>query len=191
MTNCSPYELMERVWNKNIVRSISIGFSVLMISCTDQTLTLKKSVIPSSVVRLDGFYYSKSDDDQPGYGITFLYRDGTLFHCGIASEEEFQNIGNFVAGEETVRRKEKESWGLYNLIGNQFIMEGWSSSVGGGLPRYRKEGYIMNDSTIVLTRFIGYEGKIPKVQEIAHSYLYFHAFHPKPDSSNNFLIRYN
>lgn len=106
MTKCSPSAFMVHDWNENFVRTISIGFSVLLISCTDQTLTLKKSVIRNSVVRLDGFYNSKSDDDQQGYGITFLYRDGTLFHCGTASEEEFQNIGSFIAKEQSLRRSE-------------------------------------------------------------------------------------
>lgn len=156
-------------------------------SCVDQKLSLSRTSNTTSKIRLDGFYYSRHEGDKPSYGISFFYQDGTVFHAGIASEEAFKDIGQFIAEHENFRRNTKESWGLYQISGNRFIMEGWNSSVGGGLPRYRKEGLILNDSTILLTEYRGYENKSPKIETIESGYLYFRPYLPKPDSTNHFI----
>ncbi|MFA7472316.1 MAG: hypothetical protein WCY86_05395 [Spirosomataceae bacterium] len=164
------------------------GFcGLLLASCVDQKLTLSRNNTGTSPLRLDGFYYSQYLGDSTSYNIIFLYQDGILFQCGWPSEAEFANLEEYFASEIPFRKKEKTSWGLYEIQGNSIVLEGWNTSVGGGLPRFRMEGYIPNDTTIILTRYTSYENRKPKSRAIESGRLQFHAYSPKPDSANNFI----
>jgi hypothetical protein len=84
-------------------------------------------------------------------------------------------------------RDDKINWGLYIITKDKIVWEGWNTSIGGGLPKWRAEGYIPNDSTIIFNRNINYDNKwLPKVKVGYESVIHFHKFSPKPDSTNNF-----
>lgn len=160
---------------------------LLTTSCIDQKLSLSRGNYVSSDFKTDGFYYSTYYGDSKSHAIWFLYQDGTLFHCGIANEEEFKNINAFLKKEIPVRRTHKESWGLFQLIGRNIVLEGWNTSVGGGLPRYRMEGKIIDDSTFIINKFIGYEGWKAKTVSVDSAIFRFFPYTPKPDSTNAYI----
>ena len=121
------------------------------------------------------------------YDIVFYYKNGVSFNIGTATEKEFGELDNFIRKKAIELRDDKINWGLYQINKNKIIWEGWNTSIGGGLPKWRAEGYIHNDSTIVFNRNIIYDDKwFPKVKEGYESLIHFYKFSPKPDSTNNF-----
>ena len=171
---------------------ISICF-ILFWSCADQKLSLTQSVISSSL-KLDGFYYVKSKQpvnsiyrEEDTYYIVFYYKNGVSFDIGTATKKEFGELDSFIRRKAIELRDEKTNWGLYQTNSNKIICEGWNTSIGGGLPKWRAEGYIPNDSTIIFNKNIVYDNKwFPKVKEGYESANHFYKFSPKPDSTNDF-----
>ena len=166
-------------------------------SCADQKLLLKKGEIPD-IIKTDGFYYVKTKeysktlkDSITNYRFTFYNKDGTFLEHFEYSSFKKEVLKYNINLQYEVLKKEQTNWGLYKIDGLNIICEGWNTSVGGGLPRWRAEGYVKNDSTIVFTKSFAFDNKCcPKINSNYEVENHFFPYSPKPDSSNIFLNEY-
>jgi hypothetical protein len=169
----------------------------IFISCANQKLLLKKSEIPD-VIKTNGFYYVKTNeysktlkDSVTNYNFTFYYIDGTFLKHFTSPSLEKEILDFNIKNQYEILKKDQTNWGLYEIYGSNIIREGWNTSVGGGLPRSRAEGYVKNDSTIVFTKSFAFDNKCcPKINSNYEVENHFFPYSPKPDSSNIFLNEY-
>ena len=150
----------------------------------DDELTLAKQPYIGNELRLDGYYYLMSSVYDCFDDTYFFYRDGTALSCEGSPlyESPFNYMERLLDG---YNNKYKTGWGVFKIEGDSISIERWwfaseSSGVRAGLM----EGIILNDTTFQITS-ITWTGTetVYKKNDIYH----FHAFTPKPDSTNQFI----
>ncbi len=150
---------------------------------TDDVLTIEKSPFTGNQLRTDGYYYTRFDNI---YSVYFFYSDGIVLSGGFVYEDELEEYemgykdGSFVASI----RNNKLYWGGFAIDLERILIEKWYPSSGGGMPVFRQEGEIQNDTTFIITKSVRPKtGEEKELNEVYH----FKAFSPKPDSTNSFV----
>jgi len=153
----------------------------------DEELTLECKPFNNDALRLDGYYYSSSQQLDENTAAYFLYQNGMIHSFGafpITEMKEREKLFYDSAFIEKVR-KIKFFWGVFNVDEKDIIIEMWYPG-NGPLLVYRELGKILNDTT-----FIIYEtGRLDGTEKKSVNQIYrFRQFSPKPDSINNFLCK--
>jgi len=154
----------------------------------EQELTLQIQPYTGNQLRVDGYYYWTSEDNEgnEAFQIFFLYRNGVILSGGFPltidlsdQEEEFAN------GEYYDHVKDdKISWGRFQISENIITYEKWYPSSGGPAPVYLHQGTILNDTTFQITSSRPSHGD-GEFESLNRIYRFKH-FAPKPDSTNTF-----
>ncbi|MCK0206100.1 hypothetical protein [Ornithobacterium rhinotracheale] len=169
-----------------------ISFFVLA-SCLDsdkkdEALTLQRKEYTGNNLRLDGFYYLKwiNDGVEEFYAIMFLYKNG--INLGIGGGAPMSQMDSYI-NQYTKNlniKNIKGSWGVFEVDGNDIILESWNSTQL-GYKVYHGEGKILNDTTFVIkesSKIVdGQKTDVKKVNDVYH----FKEFSPKPSSENDFI----
>jgi len=149
----------------------------------DDDLTLPKQDYTGNQLRIDGYYYSVTDNNS--YNIYFYYRNGTVLDAGFVdfenlavSEQEFIN-GTFY--NHAIERK--YYWGRFVIEGNTIKTENWVPNTG-PLEVHTSEGIILNDTTFKMTK--SYRSCKPRKAREYEEIYHFKKFSPKPDSTNSY-----
>lgn len=151
----------------------------------NEELTLVRKPYYGNELRIDGYYYNIIDGE---IGKTyFFYRNGTL-HYGIATDTLDNNLEKYdtwFASDyySNIIKTNRRRWGLFEIQGDSIQYERWSIR-GGGDPVLRVSGHIQNDTTFVITKSLYPHTGETYQHEITY---HFHAFSPKPDSTNVFI----
>jgi hypothetical protein len=171
-----------------VTRYISALFLLLIppCSCTfeNEKLTFAKVENNSKRLNIDGcFLYLYSVGDTKHCVPVFLYRNGVIVEFGSMELERLHerlNDEEFLAYVKTIR----SAWGLYRINEDSISYEKWYYS--GGPPKitYIRKGKILNDSTFIITSSERPNGD--ERTELNEVYR-FKKFHPKPDSTNDFI----
>jgi len=143
----------------------------------DDELSFVKTPNTTDKIRLDGYYYIKSD----GVGIDIYFQNGIVLFSGwLDSLESFED--QIKSGE--LVGSSKPQWGLY-LIKEDSIYVNGLAILSGALyfSEMFSQGIILNDTTILFqeTRFA--DGSIDYYNDTLH----FKQFSLKPDSTNVFI----
>ena len=151
----------------------------------DDMLTLERIQNSSSSLRLDGYYFSEFESDQPNLRIYFLYKNGIILSGSSPSivdlaaiEEEFRN-GEYYNTIKDV----KFQWGVYQIEGSEIKFERWYP---GERPYevFLRSGLILSDTTFRITTFSKPDGSDAEVRDELYK---FKKFSPRPDSTNIFI----
>ena len=81
-------------------------------------------------------------------------------------------------------KKNKSSWGLFEVIGQQIKFERWYPSSGGPLPVFVRRGKIINDTTFIITETYKSDGT---ERNIVNESYHFRKFSNKPSNNNPFI----
>jgi len=154
-------------------KKIAIVFLILLCySCKDEQLTLQKTPYTGNEIRTDGYFYSyytnNSNPPEEFIVVFFLYRNGVILSAGAYEKTNFDILEKaMVARYESLQNK-KIGWGVFIIKDNRIEYEQRSTSVGGGLPVFKRSYFIENDTTLR--------------SSYAGTY-HFRQFSPKPDST--------
>lgn len=154
----------------------------------DEELTLVKEPYNGNELRLDGYYYHSDTCDNHIFGSYFFYRNGVVL-CGPGTPRdasdhfEFLEQG-FAADYFTENNKRlKYRWGVFQIHDGSIVVEQWLIA-DGSKPVIRFSGNIVDDTTFVFTKSeYPHTGEEYQEDDVYH----FHAFSPKPDSTNMFI----
>jgi hypothetical protein len=169
-----------------MVKTIVPILSILIFSCgfldnKSETLSLKRVENTSDRIRLDGYYFRNRDNDVEIY---FLYSNGLIQHMGSFNANS--HYANLLMNKEFLRKvgNLRVSWGLYQVHADSITFERWYD--GGGFEKiaYARRGVIVNDSTFRIGRIVRVGSR---EFEDVHELYHFKKFHPKPDSTNEFI----
>jgi hypothetical protein len=156
-------------------------------SCrSNSTYKLYKTPNLKNQLKLNGYYYTEDRDTlETFYSVYFLYSDGIIKYCGTKKATTLQNVDNYIIREYIKSQpvnKSKVGWGVFKSSNYSIIFDMWYPRI--NPPIYRSSGIVLNDSTFVIKSISKVNGKdVREKNEIYH----FHPFHPKPDSTNNFI----
>lgn len=151
----------------------------------DEELTLNRQPYNSNELRIDGYYYDMEDGKI--WSTYFFYRNGIL-HYGIASDtlgNDLDMYDTWFASDYYLQclRTGRRRWGLFEIHDDSIVFERWGILEGGD-PVLRFSGRILNDTTFIITKCENpYSGESSQENDLYH----FHAFSPKPDSTNMFI----
>lgn len=152
----------------------------------DGEMALEKQPYIGNALRLDGYYYNRLDNGRI-LDTYFFYRDGTLLY-GIGTEgldNDLDKYDAWFADKEFLDfiRKDKYRWGLFQIHDDSIFFERWVIN-DGGYPVGRFVCNILNDTTFFISSI-----ESPHSNEVyPQNYMFhFHAFSPKPDSTNIFV----
>jgi hypothetical protein len=169
----------------------SIIIFVFLTCCTyivgeSERLTFKKSPNMSGKLNLQGYYLLTDTmaGEKLSRNVYFLYEDGKIFDMASYDEEEFDE--RYFTDEKLLQKlkQNRVSWGLYKISGDSISYEKWYHSGGPPKVTYIRRGSILNDTTFIITGFErSHGGGSGSLNEVYH----FHKFHPKPDSTNEFI----
>lgn len=152
----------------------------------DEDLTLKKHPYNGNEFRLDGYYYFLQKEKI--FSTYFFFRNGVVINGEAADPNSPDPIAfmDEVFSSESFAdqiKRGKTRWGLFEIQGDSIVFERWVIAEG-GYPVMRFSGNILNDTTFVITRAeYPQSGKVFQQNDLYH----FHAFSPKPDSTNVFI----
>ncbi|MBQ3710377.1 MAG: hypothetical protein II887_06715 [Bacteroidales bacterium] len=152
----------------------------------DEELTLTRQPYNGNTLRVDGYYYFLQNGNV--YSSYFFYRNGVVINGEAAdpnSPDPIAFMDEVFSSEsfaDQIKRR-KTRWGLFEIQGDSIVFERWVIAEG-GYPVMRFSGNILNDTTFVITRAeYPQSGKVFQQNDLYH----FHAFSPKPDSTNVFI----
>jgi hypothetical protein len=162
---------------------------MLLVSCkkckekdSNELCTTKLEPAGNSL-RLDGYYYHIYNP--PYREIMFLYENGVLLSGGGVSGDQLADLeSRFLNGQYYSNNKEDLMvWGNFRISNNKFTFERWYPSTN-ILIAYVREGEILNDSTIHISRSFRCDGSDSDGEDATW---HFKKFGPKPDSTNQFV----
>lgn len=151
----------------------------------DDKLSIQKMPYTGNQLRTDGYYYRSIDDYLTVY---FLYNDGTiLYGSTFLANELIKHELEYKTNEwQSIVKKSKYRWGLFEIEGNTIKFERWYPSQP-PLKAYVREGVILNDTTFKINQFYRIQnGNQTDLENIDETY-HFKSFSPKPDSTNSFV----
>ena len=158
-----------------------IGFilclSIIISSCNklhkDEKLSFQKTPYIGEL-RTDGYYYTYYHTLGKDYTlVNFFFRDGIFLSAGSYESLDINVVEQKMVGRYQILRENKIGWGVFKSIGDNLSCEVWTTSSGGGLPVYKWNAIIENDTTF----------RRNDSNDIWH----FRKFSPKPDRTNNFI----
>jgi hypothetical protein len=147
----------------------------------DDDLIIKRVDNNSKKIKLNGYYLETKFTHNP----YFFYQNGVVFKYSSRELKDSLLIEDGMTNEVNLSllKKLKYSWGIYQIINNEILIERWYP---GEKPydAFLTKGRILNDTTFVLTEFSESDGS--KKETINEIYR-FRKFSPKPDSTNAFI----
>jgi hypothetical protein len=153
----------------------------------DAGLGLKKVENKSKLMKLNGYFYTTdvATNSVENKEVFFLFRNGVFFSPGWFSDEQLREIDILLMKEPTRThyRDIKWMWGLYQIEDSRIVIEKWNPA-SGGYSTIKMFGKIVNDSTIIMTRFLPLEATDTIETKL---YYHFRSVRQKPDSTNNFI----
>lgn len=170
-----------------MVRNISAFLLVfLFFGCKDPKLISPLYSLDNNI-KLNGYFY-KIADDKLTINAIFIYRNGVIFDCFDNPAKNLIDLDSIILNENILQtsedKKNKLTWGIFNLKNNLISCEQWFPSSGGPMPVYIRKGKILNDSTFNFTSIEKQNGKNKKkIDETYH----FRTFSPKLDSTNKWI----
>jgi hypothetical protein len=162
---------------------VALGaFTACSAKFESEELTFPLQNNSSEALKLNGYFfrrYEKSKD----VNILFLYRNGLIHDLGAIDGENLSLLttASFLKKVKPLRT----SWGVYIIDGDSLKFEKWYESGGPPKVAFIRSGVVLNDSTFLIQRIIRSHDptEITKANELYH----FRYFHPKPDSTNEFI----
>ncbi|MDR2586191.1 MAG: hypothetical protein LBC84_08250 [Prevotellaceae bacterium] len=160
---------------------IFLYLTTLFSSCDklfpDEKLTLQRRDYVGNELRTDGYYYSHWASYNSLFdnntAIMFFYRNGVVLNALSYDGINLERIENEMVLYYDIIQKYKSGWGVFIIDKDIIMCEQWSTSAGGGLPVYRRNGRIENETTFTFNNI--------------HETWHFKQFSPKPDSTNSFI----
>lgn len=150
----------------------------------DEELTIVKQPYDGNELRLDGYYYYMHDGII--FDTYFFYRSGVLIYGGASGPDyidPINNIDHVFLSDAFVHSLHKDNYGVFLIQGDSIVFEKWGL-IQGPKPVDRYSGKIMNDTTFIINRTESpYSGEYHQNERLFH----FHAFFPKPDSTNIYV----
>ena len=100
-------------------------------------------------LRTDGFFYQKFSSTQ--YEMFFLYRNGVVYGPHIYPASSVQELEESLEARYSappINDGIPSDWGIFQIIGNEIIMENWGQGNSGPDPVIRRDGIIFGISDI-------------------------------------------
>ena len=141
-------------------------------------------------LRLDGYYfYTPTDSSQIPKGTIRYY---VLYGNGVAYTGTEKGLEEIESRLETapnlvISYEHRDDWGMFGTTGDSIAVENWVPAQC-GKPSILAMGRVIDDTTFLLTR--SYRKDIhSRVTDSSFSSATYHfrPFHPKPDSTNEFV----
>ena len=151
----------------------------------DDKLSLDRTDYNGSELRIDGYYYQEKDGEF--YSLYFFYKNGVLQDLGggytpseLSELESKIKNGTFDNANDV-----KYYWGVFQVDGSGIKFEKWYGER--PYPAFVRDGYIVNDTTFVITQSYRMKRGKKKVERAKDETYHFKKFSPKPDSTNEFI----
>lgn len=159
---------------------------LFVFSCMkDDKLAFYQSQYTGNQLRIDGFYYQKSDSIY--YSVLCFYRNGVLLYIGNRyTPSQLADLKNRIIDGSFYSsiRDKKDSWGAFKITNSGIDFQKWESASKKHYIANDYSGEIINDSTFRITRYM----RVNKTNVTQADELYiFMKFSPKPDSTNSFV----
>ncbi len=153
-------------------------------------LSIEAGAIDQTVLRLDGYYYLRSEDSsvnqERASEFFVLYENGVAYH---ALGGTFEQLESSLRSAPNIffSYDHRDHWGLFSIDGDSIAIENWYPRIC-GKPSILMEGHVLNDSSFILTRSLSKNSNSTVVDSFGSSLTYsFRQFGPKPDSTNDFV----
>lgn len=157
--------------------------------CYDVPLNLSRHDTDSVQLKLNGFYYGNPFQTFEGdtkYNLVVLYTNGIFMSLGAASEGQLESqIELISANINAISSFSKSTYGVFQIHGTEILLEKWRPGQCGHYVDFY-EGHIVSDTVFTVNKLTTRTKNQVISEEIAHTYV-FHAYSPKPDSSNTFI----
>ncbi len=180
MKNTSKYHP-----NAFIIAAVLLFFSGCKKWFKDEELTIVRQSYNGTELKLNGYYYHEKEGV---IGKTyFFYRNGVMLY-GIGTDtldDDLEKYDEWFISETFLNfiKTNKRRWGLFKIHDDSIVFERWVMAEG-GFPVLRFSGNIINDTTFRITKSeYPHHGEMYERNDVFH----FHAFSPKPDSTNVFI----
>ena len=154
----------------------------------DDELSIKKMDYTGNQLKIEGYYYYEYKDVQNYIDVYFLFRNGIILYGSTFKKSELstKETEYQTAEWQSIVKKSKYRWGVFNIENNVIKFERWYPS-DPPLKAYVRAGEILNDTTFMITEsYRMYDGKKTEVHSKNEIY-HFKQFSHKPDSTNNFV----
>lgn len=164
---------------------------VIIAGCTffggHDELTIDREKISCNKLRFDGYYIvdDKKDETVSTY---ILYRNGIIFYVMSINRKEIPELEKKMINMNLdMTEFHRYHWGVFQIEGDSIKYEKWAA-YDGYKPAFLHSGYILNDTTFVITS-VSSDSKIfdkPRYTKTNTVYR-FKQLPLKPDSTNNFI----
>jgi len=158
------------------------------VSCVDwiisEDLTLAVEPYDGTELRMNGYYYYMQNNRIMDTYI--FYKNGILIHGNYSENNDGNSIcymDSLFLSPRFLEGMNKYNYGAFHITKDSIVIEKWMVLSG---PHYvlLVSGNILNDTTFVINRNENsYTGNVFQMEKLFH----FHAFSPKPDSTNVFI----
>ncbi len=145
------------------------------------------------LLRKDGYYYEVVADTQAsGVALTeivILYRNGVALAGSSSGVRDLNELDDLVQsyGADNLYKEARDFWGLFDADSQTIELAHWFPKPC-GKTGIRRTGEVLSDTSFILTNKVG-TGKNPPTYfspDIQQTFR-FRPFHPKPDSTNDFV----
>ncbi len=171
------------------LKTVLIAATILLImgGCIKwkyEEMTIVRQPYNGNQLRLDGYYYYSQEEKV--WNTYFFYRNGTL-HYGIGNSPDMSidMYDSWFASDDYKEsiKTDRRRWGLFEIQDDSIVFERWGIQEFED-PVIRYSGHIINDTTFIISRVeYPHTGGVYEKNELYR----FHAFSPKPDSTNTFI----
>ena len=166
-----------------------IALIAIMAGCTffggHDDLSIQKTNYNGNSLRINGYYY---DEDINYKNILIFYQNGTLLSL-IIDTNKIDKLEEKVIYRSLFDQKNyyRFDWGLFQIEGDSIKYEKWAA-YDGYKPAFLHSGYILNDTTFVITSVSSDSKIFDKPKYTKTNTVYRFKYLPrKPDSTNKFI----
>lgn len=149
----------------------------------DEELTLAKQPYNGNELKLNGYYYYLHNGFV--FHTYFFYKNGVcLYGNSFYQDDMFEGMNQVFLSDNFLHNLHKHNYGVFQIINDSIVFEKWAIGEG-PKPVTRYLGTILNDTTFIINQH-----KSPHSGEVYQSnneVFHFHAFSPKPDSTNRYI----
>ncbi|MDP3463209.1 MAG: hypothetical protein Q8S18_10495 [Bacteroidales bacterium] len=171
------------------MRKTIIILIVTLAGCTffggHDDLSIQKTNYNGNSLRINGYYYDEGFDYN---NILIFYQNGVLLSliCDVSEIDKLKetvNTKSFFNPKTSFRF----DWGLFRIVDDSIYYEEWAA-YDGYKPAFLHTGYILNDTTFVITSVSSHSKIFDKPKYTQTNTLYrFRQLHCKPDSTNKYI----
>lgn len=150
----------------------------------DKELTLSIQPYYGNELRLDGYYYYLNDSMGMVFDTYFFYQNGVcIYGNSFHQEEVFEYMNYIFLSDFFLNNMTKDNYGAFVIQDDSIVIEKWALTQG-PKPVSRYTGRILNDTTFIINQ---YRNPYTDEREQLNNLFHFHAFSPKPDSTNTYV----